>query len=53
MAENKAVEKPRAENKPAEKKSGTLFSNATPAVVEEIVGRTGMRERLLRLDAEF
>ena len=26
-----------------EKRSGSLFSNATPAVVEEIVGRTGMR----------
>ena len=35
--------------KPAEKKFGNLFTPAVPAVVEEIVGRTGMRGEVIQV----
>lgn len=50
-APKKAVEKTGQEqSKPQESKKGSgLFTNAVPAVVEEIVGRTGMRGEVIQV----
>ena len=37
------------EQKPAKKEGSSLFSQAVPAVVEEIVGRTGMRGEVIQV----
>ena len=40
---------PQEQPKQQEKKGGSLFTNAVPAVVEEIVGRTGMRGEVVQV----
>ena len=50
--ETKAQQKP-AQQQPQEKpKSGSLFSYAVPAVVEEVVGRTGTRGGIVQVRAK-
>ncbi len=54
MAEKKdkkptTKEESSTESKPAQKPSGSSFTQATPAVVEEIVGRTGMRGEVIQV----
>lgn len=47
-------QKPVQQKKPEEerKRTGTLFSNAYPATVEEIIGRTGTRGGIIQVRAK-
>ena len=49
MPDQKLVQQRKPEEK---KKTGTLFSNAYPATVEEIIGRTGTRGGIIQVRAK-
>ncbi len=55
MAEEKKPKQPAPEQKPQqasapeEKRTGVVFTDAVPARVEEIVGRTGMRGEAIQV----
>ena len=50
MADNNQQKRPRREQrKPQEAKAGVRFTQATPAKVEEIIGRTGARGEAIQV----
>jgi small subunit ribosomal protein S28e len=49
MAKEKASEKAVVDDKSLQKSSGVNFTSAVPAVIEEIVGRTGTRGEAIQV----